>query len=101
MVTSCRVIITHCHLICPCLYNKVSPHILQSKTFPISPTYQVFVDIYWLLKDCPYNCFTTIGCGQRAHIPVELCQVYTSDQVINRKGLADIDFVVCVREYRM
>lgn len=70
----------------------------KEKRFPISPTYQVFVDIYWLLKDCPYNCFTTVGRGQGAHVPVELCQVYISDQVINRKGLADVGFVVCGKE---
>lgn len=61
-----------------------------------SATHQIFADVDWLLKDRPHNCFIAAGGGQRAHVPVELCEVYISNKVINRKGTVNLS--VCDRK---
>lgn len=48
-------------------------------------THQIFVDVYCVVKDCPHNCFCAIGGGQGARVAIEFCEVYVSNEVINRE----------------
>lgn len=60
-----------------------------------STVYQSFVDVDRLLEDCPHHCFIAGGGGQGSHVPVELCQIYISNQVSDRKCAVHADFDAC------
>lgn len=74
------------------------PSYLSYKTIPGSPTYQTFIDVDWLLEDCPHDCFIAVGGGQGSHVSVVLCEVYTPNQVINGKGTVYANFGICRKD---
>lgn len=51
---------------------------------PWPPTHQSFADVDRLVKDCPHNCFRAVWGRQGARVPVELAEVYGSNQVTDR-----------------
>ncbi len=58
------------------------------------PAHQIFVDVDWLLKNCPHDYFIALRGGQRAHVPVELREVHISNQVVDREGIIHHDLSV-------
>lgn len=69
-----------------------------SSSHPGCPTHQTFVDVDWLLKDCPHDCFVAVGGGQGAHVPVELREVYISNQVVDRDVMVYINISACEKK---
>lgn len=73
-------------------------HNPSKERFPGCPTHQIFVDVDWLLKDRPHNCFAAVGGGQGAHVAVELCAVYVSNQLVDGDGMVYVDLSVCEKD---
>ncbi len=66
-----------------------------SSSHPGCLTHQIFVDVDWLVKDCPHDCFAAVGGSQGAHVPVELREVYISNQVVDRDVMVYFNISFC------